>query len=205
MKGSKCKRCRRAGEKLFLKGERCHSPKCAMVKRDYPPGAQGKNRWKRVSAYGKQLKEKQKIRHWYNLREKKFKRYVKDALNQRGKGENSQEVLIRSLEKRLDNVIFRLGLASSRSEGRQLAGHGHFLVNGRRVDIPSYEVKKGDKIEIKNKDKAIFSQLEMKGKEIPSWLEFDIKSKTGEVVGEPTVEEAAPPAKLPVIFEYYSR
>jgi len=206
----RCKICRRTGKKLFLKGERCYSPKCSFVKRNYPPGAQGKrSRGKYLSEYGKQMREKQKIRRSYNLKEKRLKKYVKKALSQHGKVKNSQEFFVRNLETRLDNVIYRLGLASSRSQARQLVSHGHFEVNKRKVNIPSYQVKQGDKISVRDKSKKtkVFSQLEIKLKNQapPSWLKFDVKKITAEIVGAPTIEEAAPPADIANVFEYYSR
>lgn len=206
----KCKICRRAGKKLFLKGEKCYSPKCPFVRRKYPPGIQGKSRRRSyLSEYGKELREKQRIRHSYNLKEKVLRGYVRDALEQRGKVENSQEYFIRRLEKRLDNIVFRLGLASSRSEARQLVSHGHFLVNGRKVTIPSYEVEKGDKVEVKesSQKKAPFDNLSVKLKDYktPSWLKFDLKKMEGEVVGKPTIKEASPAGDLATVFEYYSR
>lgn len=207
---NQCRKCRRAGEKLYLKGERCYSPKCALVKRNNTPGFQGKDkRFRRLSSYGEQLKEKQKLRHSYNLKERKFKRYVKEAMSQRGKGGNSQDLLVKALEKRLDNVVFRMGIASSRRGARQIVGHGHLLVNGRKVDIPSYELNKGDKITVKEssleKEPFVSLKARMEGYTAPSWVKFNLKSQEGEVVGEPTIEEAAPPADLPLIFEYYSR
>ena len=204
----KCKICRRLGTKLFLKGEKCLSPKCPMVKRPYPPGFQRKKR-KVVSEYGKQLEEKQKLKNWYNLKEYQFKRYVKEVLEKRGKVEDAQDLLIKKLEKRLDNVVFRLGFASSRSQARQLITHGHFLVNKKKVNIPSYQVKIGDKIEIKasSKKKVVFQNLPLTLKKYqpPSWLKLDVKSLKGEVIAEPSLEEAMPPAEVSAIFEYYSR
>ena len=206
----RCKICRRVGKKLFLKGEKCHSPKCPLVKRRYPHGFQGKSkRRKYLSEYGKEVREKQKLRHSYNLKEKVMRKYAKKALSQRGKVDNSQEFFIQSLEMRLDNVIYRLGLAPSRSQARQMVSHAHFEVNGKKVNIPSYKIKQGDKVSIreKSKDKENFAQLEMKLKdyEMPSWLKFNIKKAEGEVVGIPTIEEAAPPADIANVFEYYSR
>ncbi len=210
MPESKCKICRRAGEKLFLKGEKCNSPKCPMVKRPYAPGFQGKSkRRKYLSEYGKQLKEKQKLRHHYNLKERKFKKYVMDAISQRGKVGDTREYFVRSLEKRLDNVVYRLGWADSRSQARQLIGHGHLKVNGRRVNIPSYEVQAGDKITLKesSKNKAHFDQLQVKLKnyETPRWLKMDIKNIEAEVMGSPNLEDVSFPAEISTIFEYYSR
>lgn len=206
----KCKLCRRAGKKLFLKGAKCHSPKCPFVKRRYPPGFQGKKGRRRyLSEYGKELREKQRLRFSYNLKEKTLKRYAREALSQRGKVENSREYFIRRLEKRLDNTVYRLGFAESRAQARQLVGHGHFLVNGRKVDIPSYQVEKGDRVEVKesSRDKGPFQNLtvRLKNYEVPSWLEMDPKVGKGKVVGSPDLEEAAPVADIASVFEYYSR
>src|SRR4030043_988045 len=143
----KCKKCRRAGQKLFLKGERCYSQKCAMVKRPYPPGLHGKRR-SSLSEYGKQLLEKQKIRNTYGVLERQFKKYVLETKDKAG---DKREFLFKKLEKRLDNVIFRAGFAKSRTQARQTVSHGHVLVNSRRMNIPSYEVKVGDVISIKVK------------------------------------------------------
>lgn len=206
MLNPKCKICRRAGAKLLLKGERCLSPKCPFIRRPYPPGSQRKKR-KPLSEYGKQLRERQKLRSWYNLREGQFKRYVKKILESRGKVEDAREALIRTLEKRLDNAVFRLGFAVSRDQARQLVSHGHFLVNGRKVNIPSYEVKKGDRIVIPSFQKGVFQNLktDLKKHQLPSWLKLDIDRFEGEIIGEPSSEEAAPPAEISSIFEYYSR
>ena len=209
MAEAKCKICRRAGTKLFLKGEKCLSPKCPMVRRPYPPGQKGKRRPTPLSEYGKQLREIQKLKSWYNLRERQFKKYVKEVLAKRGKVEDLGEILIRLLEKRLDNVIFRLGFATSRPQARQLVNHGHFLVNGRSVNIPSYQVRKGDVISIKPQKakKANFQNLKnlLKKHTPPSWLKLDLEKLEGEVIGEPTLQEAAPPVEISSIFEYYSR
>lgn len=211
---SKCKICRRSGVKLFLKGDRCLSQKCAMIKRVYPPGTKGKRRQKTLSEYGRELREKQKLRNWYNLGEGQFRRYVKEILNtHRKKNSRSPEdaptLLIKALESRLDNIIFRLGVAVSRAQARQLISHGHFSVNGRKVKSPGYILKKGDKIIISasGREKSIFQNLPtlLKNKQLPSWLSFDIKTLEGEITGQPSLEEASPPAEISLIFEYYSR
>jgi len=180
-----------------------------MLKRPYPPGFRGKRRKRVFSEYAMQLSEKQKLKNWYNLPERQFKNYVKEVLEKRGRVEDAKTLLIRKLEKRLDNVIFRLGLAPIRSQARQLVSHGHFLVNERKVNIPSYQVKKGDKIVISksSQKKIIFQDLPnlLKKHQVPSWLKLDIKKLEGEVVAEPSFEEAAPPAEVSAIFEYYSR
>jgi len=210
MINSKCKICRRAGTKLFLKGERCFSQKCAMVKRPYPPGKKGKRRPIPLSEYGKQLREKQKLKKWYNLRERQFQKYVREVLSSHKKTEKDPaELLIKILESRLDNVVFLLGFASSRSQARQLISHGHFLVNGKSVNIPSYQVKKGEIIALKPQSlkKNIFKDIttKLKKQKIPSWLEFNLQKLEAKVVGEPSLKEAAPPVEISVIFEYYSR
>ena len=209
MSEKKCRICRRLGVKLFLKGEKCLSPKCPFIKRPYPPGQKGKRRLKRLSEYGRELRERQKLKKWYNLRERQFKKYVKEVLDSREKVEDAASLLIRKLETRLDNVIFRLGLAASRSQARQLVTHGHFLINGKSVNIPSFQVKKGDEIEIKPSSLKIanFKDLKTKLKKhhFPSWLIFDLEKLKGKVIDLPTLEEASPPADISAIFEFYSR
>jgi len=205
----KCKICRRQGVKLFLKGERCYSPKCAIVRRPYPPGQKGKRRSRPLSEYGKELREKQKLRNWYNLRERQFRNYVKEVLSKRGRVEDAPSQLIRTLERRLDNVVFRLGFAASRPKARQLVSHRHIMVNGKVVNIPSKLVRKGDKIKIKltSAKKPIFQHLPraLKKHTLPSWLNLNIEKLEGEVKDLPKVEEALPPVKMSAIFELYSR
>lgn len=205
---SKCKICRRLGSKLFLKGEKCLSPKCLMIKKPYP-STQGKRRRGQMSEYAKELKEKQKLKNWYNLRENQFSNYVKDVLNKRGKVENTGDLLIAKLESRLDNVIFRLGFSNSRSQSRQIVNHGHILLNGRKNDIPSTQVKKGDIISIRpqSSKKTVFENLSniLKKYQSPSWLELNAEKMEGKVTGKPTLDEAAPPAEVSAIFEFYSR
>lgn len=209
MQDKKCKICRRLGTKLFLKGERCLLPKCPMVRRPYPPGQKGKRRTRALSEYGKELKEKQKLKNLYSLRENQFRNYVKGVLKKRGKTEDVGNLLIRKLERRLDNVIFRLGLTLSRRQARQVIGHGHFLVNGKKVKTPSYQVKRDDKISPHPSffKKAMFKNLPnvLKKHKPPSWLEFDIKKIEGKVIGEPSLEEVGLPVEISSIFEYYSR
>jgi len=211
MKNSKCKICRRVGAKLFLKGERCLSPKCPMIKRPYPPGEKGKRRTGAPSEYAKELREKQKLRNWYNLGEKQFRKYVKEILAKRGRTQ-AQDVgtmLIGKLESRLDNVVFRMGLASSRREARQRVSHGHFLVNGRKVNIPSFQTKKGDIISLRpgSLKKPVFQNLTttLKKHQPPSWIKLNIEKLQAEIVGSPTLDEVAPPAEISAIFEFYSR
>jgi len=180
-----------------------------MLKRAYPPGQKRKRRFRALSEYGKELREKQRLKNWYNLKERQFKRYVKEVLESRGKIENAATFLIKKLECRLDNVIFRLGFASSRAQARQLVSHGHFLINGKAVNIPSYQLKKGDKITFHqtSRKKFIFKNLQAKLKkhQPPVWLSLNIKTLEGKVIGSPSLEEAAPPVAIPTIFEFYSR
>lgn len=204
-----CKICRRLGTKLFLKGEKCNSPKCPVVRKSYPPGEKGKKgSRRRLSEYGRELREKQKLKNFYGLKESKFRNYVEEVLEKRGTT-NSSQLLIEKLETRLDNVVFRLGLASSRAEGRQLISHGHFMVNDRKVDIPSYQVEEGDKISIKDssKKKKVFKNLptKLKNYEAPSWLVVHKQKLEGEVEGKPSLEEISIPVKVSSIFEFYSR
>jgi len=209
MDNKKCKICRRLGVKLFLKGERCISPKCAMIKKPYPPGEKSKKRKRGGSEYGKELSEKQKLKNWYNLKEKQFSNYVKDVLNKRSRKENASELLIRKLENRLDNVIFRLGFCFSRKQSRQLVNHGHFLVNNRKVDIPSYQVRKGDIISVKlsDKEKPFLKDVinTLKQHQVPSWIKFDFEKLEAEIINQPNLEEAMPPAEISAIFEFYSK
>lgn len=202
----KCKQCRRAGERLFLKGERCSLPKCAIVKRNYPPGFHGSRRSKRLTDYGQQLQEKQKVKRQYNLLEKQFKLTFERAKKKRG---NTGDIFLELLETRFDNAIFRLGLASSRSQARQLINHGHFSVNNHRVSIPSYNLKIGDTIKIRsNKQGAkIFSKLPetMKNKEIPGWMNFDKKEMSAKVLSKPDQDSIATNFNMQMIIEYYSR
>lgn len=207
---AKCKICRRVQKKLFLKGEKCLTQKCPMVTKPYPPGIRGKRRKGMLSEYGRELLEKQKLRHWYNLQEGQFKKYVKEVLEEsRKKGGDATEELIKRLESRLDNIVFRLGFADSRSQARQLVSHGHFLVNGRPVNIPSMELRKGDVVEVKpsSKKKEVFKRLALKFKKYqpPSWLKLNPNEMKGEVIGVPTVQEASPPAQISSIFEFYSK
>lgn len=203
-----CKKCRRAGEKLFLKGEKCNSPKCPMVKRSFPPGAHGAKGQARLTDYGKQLKEKQKAKRIYGLREKQFRSYFEKAFKKTG---NTVELLLMILENRLDNVVYRLGLASSRAKARQLVTHAHFKVNGKKVDIPSYQVKNGDEITIREKSlespvfKDLSEKLKDKEKEIVSWLDLDAKELKGKVIGKPDTKNAGLNIDWRMIIEFYSK
>jgi len=209
MKKNVCKICRRLGQKLFLKGEKCSSPKCAMIKRAFAPGQKKKKVRRNISEYAKELKEKQKLKNWYNLKEYKFKRYVQDVLSNKGEIGNLSEELVKKLEKRLDNVIFRMNLARSRKEARQLVSHAYFLVNGKAVNIPSFSVRKGDIISLKDtkKNKKLFTEVlvPLQKNQISSWLEFNLKKMEGKITGEPSLEEALPPAEILSVFEFYSK
>ena len=209
MKDKKCKICRRLGVKLFLKGERCFSPKCPMIKRPYLPGQKGKRKHRGFSEYGKELAEKQKLKNWYNLKERQFRKYVREVLAKREKVEDAGALLIRKLESRLDNVVFRMGFADSRIQAKQIVSHGHFLVNGRKIDIPSRQVKKGDKISLKtsSRKKVIFQNLPatLKKYKPPSWIQINIEKLEGEIIGQSSLEEAGLPVEISTIFEFYSR
>lgn len=209
MQDVKCKKCRRAGVKLFLKGERCFSAKCPMLRKPYPPGPKGKRRIKNLSEYGKELKEKQKLKNWYNLTEKQFHNYIKATLDKRGRVGDASVFLIKTLESRLDNVVFRLGFAVSRSFARQLVSHRHILVNNKVINIPSYLVEKEDVIKLipSSAKKTAFQNLSqsLKKYKAPSWLSLDVEKLEGKVTGEPNFVEAAPPAEISSIFEFYSR
>jgi small subunit ribosomal protein S4 len=209
VKEAKCRICRRLGVKLFLRGEKCFSPKCPMVKRPYPPGLPGKRRKSPPSEYKKELIEKQKLKYWYGLSERQLKKYVKEALEKRGKVEDVSTLLIQNLEKRLDNVVYRLGFAVSRDQARQLVSHKFFLVNGKPVNIPSFSLKVGDTVSLKPQKlkKAIFKDLKerLKKHQVPSWLSLDPEKFEGKVISEPKVEEVAPPVEVSAVFEFYSR
>ena len=203
---SKCKICRRLNEKLFLKGDRCYSQKCAMVKRAYAPGQKPKRTRRRPSEYSRQLTEKQKLKKMYNLREAQFKKYVIKVLNQRS--EKASDNLISLLESRLDSVVFRLGFGFSKIQAKQLVSHGSFLVNGKPVNIPSYQLKEGESIKLKtqkrkNKNIESFKSL-MKQKPV-DWVEFDPEKMEGKITHFPTLEEVSPPVKIQAIFEFYSK
>ncbi len=204
--GPVCRLCRQEGEKLFLKGERCYTDKCAIERRPYGPGEQGQGRRRKLSEFGLQLREKQKVRRVYGILENQFKRYFEKAEKQQGiAGEN----FLKLLERRLDNVVYRLGFAVSRNEARQFVRHGHILVNGKRVDISSYLVDEDDIIAIKDgsKDmKRIKEVVELNAdKEVPSWLQVNYEKKEGKVLAEPVREEIDIPIKEQLIVEYYSR
>ena len=203
---TKCKKCRRTGEKLFLKGERCFSQKCAIVKRPYAPGVHGKNRRGRLSEYGRQLLEKQKIRYAYGISEKQFKNYFKEITRLKG---NKEELFVQQLERRLDNVVYRLGWAKSRGLARQIVNHGHILVNGKKLDIPSYRVRPGQKIEIRESSKSnvqITRALELTNQTgLAPWVDIDADKKFGIFTRLPEREEVVIPVEERLIVELYSK
>ena len=204
--GPVCRLCRREGMKLFLKGERCYTEKCAIEKRNLPPGQHGKLRKAKVVGYGLQLREKQKVKRIYGVLENQFRRYFEMADRTRG---ITGETLLQLLERRLDNVLYRLGLATSRAQARQLARHGHFTVNGRKVDIPSYQVKAGDVIGVRAtsaENPAIQHALEeVKGRGVPEWLSFDAATMSGRIASLPTREQINLPVQEQLIVELYSK
>ncbi len=202
--GESCRVCRREGEKLFLKGSRCYTDKCALTRRAYAPGQHGQKR-KKQSDYGMQLREKQKAKAFYGVLESQFRKYFEEA-------SRSKEVtglkLLQILESRLDNVVYRLGLATSRAQARQLVRHGHFEVNGVKVNIPSYLTKVNDVIKVResSQNDPIFKQIaEENGRPIPSWLEADVDNKSGKIVAVPAREEIDLPVKEHLIVELYSK
>jgi len=204
-RGSVCRQCRRENIKLFLKGDRCFSDKCSFDRRGYPPGDHGQKRSK-LSDYGMQLREKQKIRRIYGLSEKQFRITFKKADKQRGiTGSN----LLSMLELRLDNAIFRLGFANSRNQGRHFVRHNHFTVNGKKVNIPSYQVKKGDVIELKEKARniqAINDSLEaIVRRGMPQWLQIDKDNFKGQILNLPNREDITLPIQEQLVVELYSK
>jgi small subunit ribosomal protein S4 len=201
--GPQCKQCRREGLKLFLKGERCLTDKCSVERRPYPPGQHGRGRV-RQSEYRHQLREKQKARRYYQLLEKQFRSYYDKASRQPGvTGEN----LLRLLERRLDNVVVRLGFAASRRQARQLIGHGHFLVNGRRVNKPSYQLRPGEVISVRDSSRArgIINEATELTATVPAWLQADYDSLTAKVLRLPEREEISTPVQEQLIVELYSK
>ena len=201
--GPVCRMCRAEGVKLFLKGAKCNTSKCAIVRRSYRPGQHGQARHK-VSEYGLRLREKQKARRFYGVLEKQFASYYELADRKAGV---TGERLLQLLETRLDNVVHRLGFAPSRPAARQMVKHGHFLVNGRRVDIPSYRLRPGDVISVKEKS-GDFVKLQLAAtptSKVPTWLTVDVAALTGTVNALPTREEIDAPIREQLIVEYYSR
>ena len=204
--GPVCRLCRREGMKLFLKGERCYTEKCAIEKRNFAPGQHGKTRKSKLAGYGVQLREKQKVKRIYGVLEDQFRLYFEQAERTRG---ITGETLLQLLERRLDNVAYRAGFATSRPAARQLVRHGHFTVNGRKVNIPSFSVKPGDVVAIREssrKSPVILHALEeVKGRGIPEWLTFDAGQMTGRIQSLPTREQINLPVQEQLIVELYSK
>ncbi len=203
--GPVCRLCRREGMKLFLKGERCYTEKCAIEKRNVPPGQHGRSRKAKMVGYAIQLREKQKVKRIYGVLEKQFRRYFETADRQRG---ITGETLLQLLERRLDNAIYRLGFATSRPQARQLVRHGHFLVNGKKVDIPSFTLKPGDVVTVRETSRGNASILhaveEVKGRGVPEWLSLG-GDMEGRVVSVPTREQINLPVQEQLIVELYSK
>ncbi len=199
---------RRLGEKLFLKGERSHSQKSALVKKPYPPGMHGRNRTRKQSEYGLQLISKQKVKNTYRLLERQFKNYIKTSLTSK---KEPYDIILNKLESRLDNIVFRSGFAQSRDQARQLVSHGHIIVNGKKINIPSYETSINDIISIRegSKRSSYFSNLMpqwLKGHEAPRWIEVDKEKPSAKIKGPPVFEESGLRLEdLQSIIEFYSR
>ncbi len=205
IRGPVCRLCRREGMKLFLKGDRCYKDKCAIERRGYAPGQHGRRRSK-VTGYGTQLREKQKVKRIYGVLERQFRNYFKKAARRKG---ITGATLLSFLEQRLDNVVYRIGFASSRPQARQLVSNGHIAINGRKVDIPSCLVKEGDEIAVREgsrKNDFIRLSIETaKGRGIPPWLELDAEAFKGRVVSMPTREDIVLPISEQLIVELYSK
>jgi small subunit ribosomal protein S4 len=204
--GPVCRLCRREGMKLFLKGERCYTEKCAIEKRNFAPGQHGKTRKSKMQGYGIQLREKQKVKRIYGVLEDQFRGYFEQAERTRG---ITGVTLLQLLERRLDNVAYRSGFATSRAAARQLVRHGHFTVNGRKVDIPSVSVKPGDVIAVRQSSKqapAIIHALEeVKGRGVPEWLQYDAAGLSARIGSIPTREQINLPVQEQLIVELYSK
>ena len=204
--GPVCRLCRREGVKLYLKGERCYSPKCAMERRPYPPGQHGQKRARRPSDYAVRLREKQKLRRIYGTSERQVRNLFEEASKKKGV---TGSVFLGLLESRLDNVVYRLGFAVSRRQARQLVRHGHITVNGRRVDLPSYRVRPGDEIAVAEKSRnleLIRQNLEaMKGRKVGPWLSLDVEGMKGKFLRLPDREDLALPVNEQLVIEFYSR
>ena len=204
--GPVCRLCRREGMKLFLKGERCYTEKCAIEKRNMPPGQHGRLRKAKMIGYAVQLREKQKVKRIYGVLEDQFRGYFEQA--DRTRGGITGETLLQLLERRLDNVVYRLGLGTSRAQARQLVRHGHFLVNGKKVDIPSYSLKAGDTVAVREGSRAnttiIHATEEVKGRGVPEWLSLE-GEMGGKVVSMPTRAQINLPVQEQLIVELYSK
>jgi small subunit ribosomal protein S4 len=204
--GPVCRLCRREGMKLFLKGERCYTEKCGIEKRNFAPGQHGKARKAKMAGYGIQLREKQKVKRIYGVLEDQFRRYFEQAERMRG---ITGETLLQLLERRLDNVTYRLGFATSRAQARQLVRHGHLTVNGRKTDIPSFSLKAGDIVALRSssqKSPAVVHALEeVKGRGVPEWLQFDAAAFSAKMGSTPTREQINLPVQEQLIVELYSK
>jgi small subunit ribosomal protein S4 len=203
--GALCRICRREGEKLFLKGDRCYTEKCAVERRKYPPGQHGQG-FRKLSDYGIQLREKQKARKMYGLLERQFRKYFYEAERKKG---ITGEVLLQLIEGRLDTIVFRMGFSPNRRRARQLIGHGHVLVNGREVNLPSFAVKGGDEIEIKQSSREmpeiVDSMAKSEHRGIPAWVEVDAANFRGKVLHIPSRDEMQLPVQEQLIVELYSK
>lgn len=203
---SVCRLCRREGIRLYLKGDRCYSDKCAIERRSYPPGEHGQSRRAKVTPYGQQLREKQKARRIYGIMEAQFRNYFKKAARKQGV---TGEILLQLLETRLDNLVYRLGIAPSRNAARQLVKHGHVTVNGRRADIPSYHVRPGDTIAVSEKSKKLDlikdAVTNRRRTEMQAWLSFDDKDMSGVLLQVPSREDIPVPVQEQLIVELYSK
>ncbi len=203
--GPVCRLCRRDGMKLFLKGERCYTSKCAIERRKYAPGQHGQ-RQRKLADYGIQLREKQKLKRIYRVLERQFSLYYKEAIRRKGV---TGEILLQLLEMRLDNVVYRLGLGLSRRQARQLVNHGHFTVNGRKVNIPSYQVRPGDQVAVVESSKKAGAIVEALahtgGRNVPAWLTLDTAAMAGQVAAVPTREQIDTQVNEALIVEFYSR
>ena len=202
--GPSCRICRREGMKLFLKGDRCYSEKCAFNRRSTPPGQHGAGRHGKLSNYGRQLREKQKVKRFYGMQEKQFKDTFKRAEKQEG---IAAQNMLQMLELRLDNVVFRMGFANSRKEARQLVNHEHFTLNGKKADIPSIRIKEGDVIAVRDRSRKSpkFEALMEKASNTPSWVEVDFEKMEGKVIRLPGREDIDIPVEEQLITELYSR
>ena len=204
--GSACRICRRENMKMFLKGDRCYSDKCAFDRRGYAPGEHGQRRGRKISDYGVQLREKQKVKRIYGLSEKQFRLTFSEADRQKGISGSNLLVL---LERRLDNIVYRMGFANSRNQGRHFTQHGHFLVNGKRVNIPSYKIKVGDVIELSEKSrniKPITESIEtVVRRGIPQWIDLDKDAMKGQIKSLPAREDLTMPMQEHLIVELYSK
>jgi small subunit ribosomal protein S4 len=203
---ARCRLCRRAGMKLFLKGQRCYTDKCAIERRAYAPGEHGKSRRVKETNYGVQLREKQKARRIYGILERQFRNYFTKAAESKGV---TGEALLQMLERRLDNIVYRLGFASNRSQARQLVRHRHLMVNGHTVDIPSFLVKAGDEVQVRERSRklsVILNSLEArKGQSAPEWLDLNPEAMSGRVLNIPIRESIPTPVNEQLIVELYSK